>query len=336
MPTSVSYRSLVLLALVACSTPAADAPPAPEPAEAPAPTAPAEPAPAPEAQPTFDVPDGARRVVAIGDLHADRSAALHVLQLAGVADARGHWTGGDTVLVQTGDTTDRGPDSRGVIDLMRQLQEEAPEAGGEVHLLLGNHEVMNLQGDWRYVSPGDLASFGGRDKRVLAFKKSGEYGGFLATLPMAVKVDDTVFVHGGITPEMAELGIDGINARARKHLFDPPGPDGDAVHGPNGPTWYRGYVQDPEEKACPTLEKALDLLDAERMVVGHTTRRDGEVETRCDGRLAVIDIGISAHYGGNLGAWESLDGDARVRYPDGPADLPDPPADGEAAKTPSP
>ncbi|MCB9677509.1 MAG: metallophosphoesterase [Alphaproteobacteria bacterium] len=303
--------------LVACAEP-----PPPPPAPAPAPEARTDGAAAlPAAEQRAST---GRRIVAIGDLHGDRDATLEVLALAGVADAQGRWIGGDTVFVQTGDVTDRGPDSKGVIDLMRSLAEQAPAHGGEAHLLNGNHEVMNLQGDWRYVSPEDIAGFGGRSKRAIAFGRNGDYGKWLATLPMVAKVDDTIFVHGGVTPEIADLGVDGINTTAREHYFDPPGPDGHPINGDRGPTWYRGYVQDAEAEACAELEKALATLGAKRMVVGHTTRRDGVVEARCGGRITVIDIGISAHYGRHLGAWESLDGDARALMPSGPVDLPDP------------
>lgn len=311
----------MLLFSLACSSPAPPAPQAPEPTKArEAPALPAGPKTQAQSGPT----PGKRRLVAIGDLHGDVSAALEVLQLAGLTDERGRWTGGETVLVQTGDLTDRGPDSKGVIDLMRRVRDEAAAAGGEVHLLNGNHEIMNLRGDWRYVSEGDLAGFGGQLERAAAFSPTGAYGSFLATLPVAVEVDDTVFVHGGIHPRFAADGLDAINERARAHYFDPM-EKRDPINGEQGPTWYRGYVQLPEAEACPLLEKALEALDAERMVVGHTTQRTGAPLVRCGGRLTVIDIGISAHYGHHLGAWEALEGDARVLLPSGPKDVVDPP-----------
>ena len=80
--------------------------------------------------PASPSPPASARIVAIGDLHGDLDNALDVLRLAGLVDDRGAWTGGSTTLVQTGDTTDRGPDSRGVMDLMRRLQQEATAAGG--------------------------------------------------------------------------------------------------------------------------------------------------------------------------------------------------------------
>lgn len=295
----------------------------------PAPPVPPEPPPASAARgretpiPT-EVERKGRRVVALGDLHGDPMASRQVLQLAGLVDDNGTWTGGNTILVQTGDTTDRGPDSKGVIDLLRSLREPARAAGGEVVMLNGNHEVMNLQGDWRYVSPGDYATFGGRDARREAFARSGDYGRFLADLPVVARVDDIVFTHGGITDTFAELGIDGLNALARQHYFDTPGALGHPVHGESGPTWFRGYVRLPEAEACPILERALASLGARRMIVGHTTQRDGTALSRCGGRLTVIDVGISAHYGGHLGAWELVDDDARMLHPHGTVDLPDP------------
>lgn len=266
-------------------------------------------------------PPKVERIVAVGDLHGDLGQALTVLHLAGVTDRQGHWTGGATTLVQTGDVTDRGPDSKALIDLFRTLQTEARAAGGTVIPLLGNHEVMNLQGDWRYVTAGDVAQYGGADARRNALSPSGAQGAWLATLDVVARVGDTVFCHGGVHPELAKAGIAAINTQARDHLFTP---GTSPVHGEAGPTWYRGFVQEPEAVACPRLTEALTALGAKRMVVGHTTRRDGRIAPRCDGALLVIDIGIAAHYGGNLGAIEIVNGDARALYPKGPVDLPDP------------
>jgi hypothetical protein len=267
-------------------------------------------------------PEGttAVRVVAIGDLHGDLEQSLAALRLAGVIDDEGSWSGGSTVLVQTGDTTDRGPDSKGVLDLLRRLGDEAHAAGGKVEVLLGNHEVMNIQGDWRYVSPADVASFGGMGARMAAFALDGEYGRWLADLDAVAIEGDAVFVHGGISPAWAARGVAGINAEVRKALFFADG----EVLGEAGPLWYRGLVADPEQRACAALGESLRSLNVRRMVVGHTTSRDGKIGVRCNGRLHVIDVGISSAYGGNLAVWELTEGDARALYPSGPVDLEDP------------
>ena len=98
------------------------------------------------------------RVVAIGDVHGGYEQFQAILRAAGLIDARRRWTGGRTVFVQTGDLLDRGAASRDVLDLVRRLERDAARAGGRVHALLGNHEVMRLLGDYRYVSEGEYAA----------------------------------------------------------------------------------------------------------------------------------------------------------------------------------
>lgn len=263
----------------------------------------------------------AGRIVAVGDLHGDVDASLSVLRLAGLVDDQGHWAGGTTTLVQTGDTTDRGPSSRGVLELMIRLEQEAPAAGGRVLALLGNHEAMNLTGDWRYVSPQDLADFGGEEARREALSPSADLGRWLRARDTAVQLDDVVFVHGGLRPEWARLGAEGVSRAVRDALLGTGPP---TVLGVEGPLWYRGYMMAPEPLACGELSQALTAMGARRMVVGHTTQRSGKIASRCNGQILAIDTGISAHYGGHIAALELADGDARALYPDGPVDLPDP------------
>ena len=102
------------------------------------------------------------RVVAIGDLHGDHEAFREIALAARLIDADGDWTGGDTVLVQMGDVTDRGPDSLRIIRDLQRLEEQAQDEGGVVIALVGNHEAMNVLGDLRYVHPGEYAAFADR------------------------------------------------------------------------------------------------------------------------------------------------------------------------------
>jgi hypothetical protein len=95
----------------------------------------------------------------VGDLHGDFSAWRDITLAARLVDAEGRWIGGDTVLVQTGDVVDRGPDSLRIIQDLMRLQREALPAHGQVIALVGNHEAMNMTGDFRYVSAGDYAAF---------------------------------------------------------------------------------------------------------------------------------------------------------------------------------
>ncbi len=99
------------------------------------------------------------RIVAVGDVHGDLDALVGILRAAGVLDENLQWSGGKTILVQTGDILDRGTRSRSVMDLLMMLEKQAPKSGGRVVALLGNHEVMNLMGDLRYVTSQEYAAF---------------------------------------------------------------------------------------------------------------------------------------------------------------------------------
>jgi hypothetical protein len=107
------------------------------------------------------------RIVAIGDLHGDFAVWRAIAVDARLIDRGGKWIGGKTVLVQGGDIVDRAPDSLKIIrDLMR-LEKEARRAGGQVIVLIGNHEAMMMTGDLRYVDAGEFAAFAGPNSEAL-------------------------------------------------------------------------------------------------------------------------------------------------------------------------
>lgn len=181
----------------------------------------------------------AERIVAVGDVHGDADALRRALRSAAVLGPRDEWVGGKAVLVQVGDQLDRGPQERDVLDLLFKLQDEAPRAGGAVHVLLGNHELMNVEMDFRYVTmagfgdfrrrTGELSPAAGRLRtphpqsvwaksirampaymrpRALALRPGGATTTRLAgRTQIAVIVGDTVFVHGGLRP--SHLGAGG-------------------------------------------------------------------------------------------------------------------------------
>nr|WP_246331989.1 metallophosphoesterase [Sphingomonas chungangi] len=112
-------------------------------------------------------PAPVHRIVAVGDLHGDFAEWRAIATAAGLIDAKGDWAGGDTVLVQTGDVVDRGPDSLDILTDLMRMQKQAPKAGGRVITLVGNHEAMNVTDDLRYVSAGDYAAFATKDSAAL-------------------------------------------------------------------------------------------------------------------------------------------------------------------------
>ena len=128
-------------------------------------------------------------IMAVGDVHGDFDDFVHILQHSGLIDAQLHWMGNETTLVQTGDLLDRGPKPREVLDFLMSLQKEAAKKGGHVVVLLGNHEVMNIMGDLRYVTAGNYASFADKDsdkRRHSAYQQYAEWRKSHAALLQAI------------------------------------------------------------------------------------------------------------------------------------------------------
>ncbi len=275
----------------------------------------------------------ARRIVAIGDVHGDLAAGRAALRAAGLINNQGHWSGGQTVMVQVGDLLDRGDGEKELMDLFERLRDEARASGGEVHLLLGNHELMNAAGDLRYVTRGGLAQFAGtpphptheRDVlrapqvahgRLRAFLPGGPFALRLATYELTYQSRDALFVHGGVLPtHVRELPQ--MQAETQAWLRDEGRfPAAVAMH-PESPVWTRLYSVDPGSNACSTATRLLDAQGLQRMVVAHTVQ-DGGIQAHCGGRVIAIDCGMSAHYGGPVEVLELVDGSARVLSASGP------------------
>lgn len=173
---------------------------------------------------------GVERVIAFADVHGAYSELTALLQSVGVVDANLKWTAGKAHVVSLGDLLDRGDDSRKVMDLLMRLQQEAAAAGGSMHLVLGNHEAMNVLGDLRYVDKGEFASYASdedaaeRAERKMEYLArvpaatdadfarlfppgffghrkllgpDGKYGRWLLEQPVVVRINDTVYMHGG-------------------------------------------------------------------------------------------------------------------------------------------
>jgi hypothetical protein len=118
------------------------------------------------------------RIVAIGDIHGNYDGFVSILQRAGLVDQDTHWIGGETTLVQTGDIFDRGLGVFKVLDLLMRLEGEAAAAGGQVIVLLGNHEGMNLIGFFRDVNPeiyATLVDKKSEKRRKAAYKDFKKY-----------------------------------------------------------------------------------------------------------------------------------------------------------------
>jgi hypothetical protein len=305
-PGVLSAGALCALAL-SCDRGPAEKPPAK--AEPQATVAPASVAPLP---PALTRP-AVGTLVAIGDLHGDLDHARRVLRLAGAIDAKDAWIGGTLTVVQTGDEIDRGDDDRAILDLFERLKADAKKAGGEVIALSGNHELMNVALDFRYVTngawgtfpllgdasaPPKMASDIIRAGRAAAFAPGGAYARLLSDRPFMVKVGDSVFVHGGILPKHVRYGLGKMHEEVVSWTLNG-GKEPASVMAEDGPVWTRLYSSG--DGGCSTLTEALGLLGAKRMVVGHTVQEQG-INSACDGKVWRIDVGLSSYYKGPIQA----------------------------------
>jgi hypothetical protein len=101
-----------------------------------------------------------RRLVAVGDLHGDLAKTKEALVAGGLMDpSTERWSGGTTTAVQVGDQLDRGGDEVAILLLLERLRKEARDAGGELVVMNGNHETLNVAGRFRYATADGLEDF---------------------------------------------------------------------------------------------------------------------------------------------------------------------------------
>lgn len=245
------------------------------------------------------------RIVAVSDIHGQYALLVQLLRANRVIDTQDRWALGTDTLVIAGDVFDRGPQVTEAFWLLYGLQQQAAAAGGAVHFVLGNHETMVLYDDLRYVNPKYLrsAQLLGRSYPQL-YAADSVIGQWLRTRPVLLQIGDTLFLHGGISPEavlmalhpahtnaayQASLGIPKAEVKAdpaTAPLYD----------GKTSPIWYRGYFDGRLDSQG--VQAVLDRLQLKRIVVGHTSM--AHVSSFHDGRVIAIDSSIKNGENGEL------------------------------------
>ena len=257
----------------------------------------------------WDVQPAPSRVVAIGDLHGDVRAFGAIGRACGLVDEDGGWTGGSAHVVLMGDLMG-GDDSRLLIHAVMRLEREARGAGGRVHTLIGNYDLLPVLGRLRRLTRKERRSYGKND-----FRKDGPYSEWLRSRPTIVKIGSTVFVHAGLGRRVLETGPGDVNAQVRAWIaYDqgvgpkPPGETRWTVDENYGPMWTRAFKArggklnpGPSKKA---MREILDGLGAERMVLGHAPTRTGIVteHPHYGDSVVMVDTSISDDRRGRLGA----------------------------------
>ena len=288
------------------------------------------------------------RIVVLGDIHGDWDMLMKTLKVGNVINDDGDWIGGETVVVQVGDQVDRcrysgvpcnkkgatefdeGNDWK-ILQYMTKLHKQATKKGGAVYSLLGNHEIMNVEGDFRYVSYEGLREFDnytyedengkkvtikdGKEARAFAFKPGNEIAEFLAcTRQVALIIGSNLFVHAGILPKIAKkYSVKNINQLISLYLFDELkkpskykdlfnsqdySPLWNRVFGNMGLQKYRKSVQsldleETKEKCSSLLDPLKEIYQVDKIFVGHTPLMEHGMGSVCNKKIWLTDYGSS-------------------------------------------
>jgi len=226
----------------------------------------------------------------LSDIEGNFKAFRELLQSNGIIDKNYNWTFGTGHLVLSGDIFDRGEQVTECLWLIYSLEEKARTQGGYVHFILGNHEIMNLKGDNRYVNKKYKQNAAILEKTTKElYNETTELGRWLRTKNVVEKIGDFLFTHGGIAPELIrlKLSLEEINLTARKYC------DKNSDFFPNrniklimsesfSPFWYRGYYYG--ILTDKHIDSTLNYYSVSRIITGHT----------------VVGDTVSMHYGGKI------------------------------------
>ena len=215
----------------------------------------------------------------VSDIEANFKAFRTLLQANGVIDENLDWTFGEGHLVLTGDFFDRGNQLNEVLWLIYSLEDKANAAKGYVHFILGNHEVMNLNADLRYVHPKYHENAQLMNRTYLSlFGDDTELGRWLRTKNIIERVGDMLCMHGGVSRYLNIMGLSltEINGLARPYYADTsynyPNVQTEIMFSDQGPLWYRGYYAGPanERATQGQVDSSLQLFRAKFIATGHT------------------------------------------------------------------
>lgn len=236
----------------------------------------------------------------MADTHGEFEIAVALLRQQGVIDQALGWSFGDGHLVVLGDILDRGSHQTEILWLLYELEAQAAAAGGGLHLVLGNHESMVMQGDLRYLNPKYLktAQALGATAYSDLLGPDTVLGQWLRSKATVLKINDLLFLHGGISEELVERGLDlaQINQGVRDRLGGtvpetPTVTDRDEfLFKKFGPLWYRGYFEAKDiPRATPAaVDRILGHFDTRAMFVGHT--KVPTVTPLYDGKVIAVQV----------------------------------------------
>jgi len=236
--------------------------------------------------------DDGNKIFAISDIEGNYAALRDFLVGGGVIDQDLRWTFGAGHLVLVGDVVDRGYFVTQVLWLIYKLEQDARSQGGQVHYIIGNHELKMMYGDYGATDPkyAEVAELLGK-RQLDLFGSESFLGRWMASKNSVERINGVLFVHGGLHPDVADLDLDldAVNQRIRRSYYQPVGQDasGDLlISRDTGPCWYRGYFED--DLRQDQIDGVHESFNATAVVVGHTLQR--RVNRQYDGKVVAIDV----------------------------------------------
>ncbi|HEV8504518.1 MAG TPA: metallophosphoesterase [Chitinophagaceae bacterium] len=250
------------------------------------------------------------KMLILSDIEGNFEAFRKLLQANHVIDDDFNWTFEKNHLVLIGDFVDRGTMVTEVLWLIYSLEEKAKAAGGYVHYILGNHEIMNMSNDLRYVQPRYLRNAALMNTSYMKlFGPDAEIGRWLATKNVTERVGDILFMHGGISQyiNMMNIPLKELNDLVRPFYTDTTYEYKDnrlnILYSDIGPFWYRGYYTAPKATMAQ-IDSTLSIYDVRYLTTGHTIVAS-EIKSFYDGKLFDTDV---HHAGGHSEALLYEDG----------------------------
>lgn len=233
------------------------------------------------------------QVVAVGDINGASSELVALLQQVGVVDQKLNWTGGNSHLVSLGNLTGPGDRSGRTIEMFMKLEQQAADAGGRVHLVLGDQELALLE------------------KGVDAPISDGVRT-WLLQRPLVIKINKKIYAHGGISDRFVGESLSSLNERAHQELGALSEPTSEhSVLSDEGPLRYSGTALCHPYTESFNIERFLKRVGAKQYVTGHVPT-DGQVMSRMNGMVILLDTGLAE--GGRASVLLDTAEDSHVQY----------------------
>ena len=243
-----------------------------------------------------------KKMLVLSDIEGSFGAFRKLLQAARVIDADYKWIFGDGHLVLVGDFVDRGDMVTEVHWLIYALEDQAVAAKGKVHYILGNHEIMNMSGDLKYLNNKYVRNSKMLDRHYMHLVgPESEIGRWLGTKNIAERIGNLLFVHGGMSSYMnlMALPLKDINNMARPFYTDStfkyPDQKTEILFSDYGPFWYRGYYTGQPKANIPKIDSTLTIYNVRHVVTGHTIVAP-YIATYHEGKVIDVDV---HHAGGH-------------------------------------